>query len=158
MSKFRRTIRSSRFKTILTFVLLTILSISVIGIGVKLNNMSNTKELPAYSFQRGYIDETGICKIDDLTKSVYSDIISVDGLEIKVEKNDVKFQLNFYDENGNFLGVSEEMTQDYKASADDTIPENAKLVRLEIMPLNGDVITLGNYLVYAGHLEIIYNK
>ena len=50
------------------------------------------------------------------------------------------------------------MTQDYKASADDTIPEDAKLVRLEIMPLNGDVITLGNYLVYAGHLEIIYNK
>lgn len=158
MSKFKRTIRSSRFKTILTFVLLAILSISVIGIGVKLNNMTTTQELPAYSFQRGYVDTSGVCKLDDLTKGVYSDVVNVDGLEIKVNKNDVKYQLNFYDENNAFVGSSAELTSDYKASADNTLPTNAKYVRIEIMPINGDVITVGNYLVYAAHLDITYNK
>lgn len=158
MSKFKRTIRSSRFKTILTFVLLTILSISVIGIGVKLNNMSTTKELPTYSFQRGYINETGSCKTDDLTIGIYSDLITVDDLEIKVLKDDVKYQINYYDENNNFLQSSTDLTSDYSSASDVSFPAEAKYVRIEIMPNNGDVVTIGNYLVYASHLEITYSK
>ena len=158
MSKFKRTIRSSRFKTILTFVLLTILSISVIGIGVKLNNMTTTKELPTYSFQRGYINESGSCKTDDLTTGVYSDLINIDGLEIKVLKQDVKYQINYYDENNNFLQTSSDLTVDYSSASDVSLPTNAKYVRIEIMPTNGDVVTIGNYLVYASHLQITYYK
>ena len=120
--------------------------------------MTTTQELPAYSFQRGYVDTSGVCKLDILTQSVYSDVINVDGLEIKVNKNDVKYQLNFYDVNYTFISSSEELTSDYKASADNTLPTDAKYVRIEIMPITGDTVTSGNYLVYASHLDITYNK
>lgn len=158
MSKFTRTIRSNRFKTILTFVLLAILSISVIGIGVKLNSMVTTKEIPSYSFQRGYVDENGACKTDDLTRSVYSDIINVDGLECSVKNDDIKYQLFYYDETNAFISASAELTDDYTASTDSSLPDNAKYVRIVISPINGDVVTIGNYLVYASHLSITVSK
>lgn len=153
--------KKSRITTIIIFCLIAILGAGLIGVAVKLNNNVSTKSISPTVFSRGTLNSsTGAVDTTDQTLSIYSSYITVDGLNVSVKDDDeVSYKVFFYSSDKTFISASTSKTSDY-AFADDTtsFSSTPAFVRILITPSDGSQITLGNYLFYAGKLDIVVNK
>ena len=152
MSSFKKSIFSkSNFKWLITFVMISILSIAVIFAFVKIDKNEDSKTLDAniFTYSVGLLDEDG--EYVQGTSSIYmKDYQSVDGLTIELKEDaTVTYKLFFYDENKEFV----DMTSDYSE-----IPENAEYFRIMITPTNDAEVSIFEINDYAGQLTVSINK
>lgn len=134
-----------------------IMSLSTVGLAVKLNRAVTTKEVPTSAFAIGTINDAG--KIEEGDGSIYQKkILKVDGLKIDLEKKaDVTYQIYYYDEDKAFLSASAEMDSDFDGVA---VPESAKYFRVVISPTEDEdgKVSLLEVAKYAKQVTISYNK
>ena len=113
-------------------------------------------------------DEDGKTLLKDGNKNdntgIYTrDYISYDGFAVELDEDaKVKYQVNFYDEDYQFLGVTSYVTADYSS---DVIPvaideDDVKYVRVEVLPTadKDGKVSLFEVNTYANMLKLTYNK
>lgn len=120
----------------------------------------NTDEIGKYDYSIGAIDATG--KIIESKKSIYTtDMQTVDGLTIELDEEtaNITYKVAFYNEDEEFLSLTESMSEDFDAT---NIPDGAAFFRVVITPnqVDGEDVTLTvfNYGKYAKQLEVSYSK
>ena len=76
--------------------------------------------------------------------------------ELKDDAN-IKYQLFFYDKDGEFISASAELTADYDGT---NIPETAESVKIMITPIEDEdgKVSLMEVLGYANQLTVTVNK
>ena len=133
MAKFRR---KGMFKKVIAGALAVVLGIgAVAGVSSLINKADDdgkVKVNPSYSI--GGLDENGKYVESDAT--LYTkDAFECQGLSIKPDfDSNVKYQIFFYDEVGQFIESTDVMTTTYK----DEIPFFATHARLEVTPIWGE--------------------
>ncbi len=147
-------------KTKTLAILATVLAI-VIGVGLiftisRLNGTIKTKEISVTAYSVGALDtETG--KFKDVDTSIYTkDYIECDGLEIKVQEDDltVQYAVVFYDEDKIFVSATALSDKDYT----ETVPETAKYCRIMITPDEDAEVTTLEISKYAKQITVTVNK
>ena len=159
MSRFVRKMKTNKFKFIITFVLISILSIAVIGLSFKLNNSLSTETIKASAYS--------VCQLDDSTGKIaesegylVSDFINADGLKCELKKDaEISYRVFAYDENKTFIGATDSLSEDATLSdlGLENI-ENVKYVRIQIMPLADSNISFIEVSGYVGQLTVTVNK
>ncbi len=141
----------------ITSIVLTI--VTVLGISVGIHNANVTSEkLTASDYTIGAINGDG--KIVESKLSLYSDLETVDGLEIKVdeETSTVKYQVFFYDKDGEFISTTEDLDGDFDTA---TIPDGAESFRIVITPnpVDDEAVKLNvfNMGKYIKQITVKYN-
>ena len=169
MSKLGRVIKTNKFKWGLSIALIAILFIAVIGLIVRMNRTETTKTVGNLAYSIGRLDdEDGKTLLKDGNKNdntgIYTrDYISYDGFTVELDEDaKVKYQVNFYDEDYQFLGVTSYVTADYSS---DVIPvaideDAVKYVRVEVLPTadKDGKVSLFEVNTYANMLKLTYNK
>lgn len=166
MARFRQgSVKRDRIKWLIVFVVGVLLAAGLIGIFVRLDKNETTKNLSASAYSIGLLDDdTGKRPTDsaDLNKSGIStdSYYLLDGLEITVkEKANVKYQVNYYDADKNFLGV-ENYTEDFVKESIPATYATAKYVRVEIVNMddNDDTVGILEKASVAGLLTVTVKK
>ena len=144
--------------TVISFVMsLIMFGAFIFGI---FNKPTDTKELDLLDYGIGTIDST-TGKAVESRKSIYSkDLETVNGLEITVDDDaNVTYKVAFYDEDKNFVSVTEALDDNFDVSS---IPEGAKFFRLAITPnqVDGEDVKISalNMNKYAKQLEVVFTK
>ena len=157
MSSFKKRMSASNIKWIITFTLISILSIAVIFAFVKIDKNETTKTLGTSSFTYaiGLLDAEG--EYEQGTSSIYlKDYQSVDGLTVKIkDKATVTYKLFFYDENKDFVDMTSDLSLNYDSSS---TPETAEYFRIMITPTNDAEVSFFEINDYAGQLTVSVNK
>ena len=143
-------------------VLSTVAVVVSLGTVARVDKSETTKKLTASSFSIGlFDDETGKTPEEaDKRGLATTKYYELDGLKIEVEKNaTVKYQVNYYDKDKNFLAV-QTLTADFDSANIPSAATNAKYVRIEIIPLedDDDTVSLFEKNGYADQLEITVAK
>ena len=154
--------KKSRIWLAIVGVLSTIAIGVSIGTNVRVDKSETTKVLTASSFSIGlFDDETGKTPEEaDKRGLATTKYYELDGLKIEVKKNaTVKYQVNYYDKDKNFLAV-QTLTADFDSANIPSAATNAKYVRIEIIPLedDDDTVSLFEKNGYADQLEITVAK
>ncbi len=143
-------------KVILAVVLVALIA-AVTVLAVKLERQTSINTLGGEAYSIGTLDETG--KYAEGDTSIYtSKAITTDGLTCKLADDaKIKYQLFYYDEKGEFLSKSDELTADFDGK---TIPEGAKSVKIMITPTEDEDGKVGalEVLGYAAQLTVRFNK
>ena len=133
--------------------------VTVLGISVGLHNANITsKTMNASDYTVGAITVEG--KIVESKLSVYSDMETVEGLEIELDSETatVTYKVAFYDEDGKFLSITGEQTGDFD---NENVPENAKSFRIIITPyeVDGEAVKLNvfNKAEYIKQVTVRFN-
>ena len=141
----------------ITSIVLTI--ITVLGISVGIHNANVTSEkLTASDYTIGAINNDG--KIVESKLSLYSDLETVDGLEIKFDEkqSNITYKVAFYDKDGEFISMTEDLNGDFDVT---TIPENADSFRVVITPnpVDDEAVKLNvfNMGKYIKQITVKYN-
>jgi hypothetical protein len=155
MSKFNK--KKKNIKWIITFILISLLSVSMIFAFVKIDKNEKTKTLgtSVFTYSVGLIDETG--KYEEGKSSIYTkDYYSTDGLTIELaEDSSVTYKIFWYDSNKEFLLASSDLSADFPTSS---VLENAKYFRLMVTPTNDSEVSLFEIRTYASQLTVTINK
>ena len=151
-------LKSNKTKWIITFTSLVLVVCSIIGIGVRLNKVDKTTTLSPTAYSIGTIDEAG--KIVESKKALYSDLKTTESLEIDVHEDaSITYKVVFYDEDENFVLISEEYSDDFN---NENLPETAEYFRLVITPnqVDGEDVTLNilNMSKYTSMLTVTYAR
>ena len=112
---------------------------AVVAIASKCDS-EKTKELGAFDYKIGQLsDIDGKSIKDDKSGLVSKDIYDIDGLTVELEKDaEVKYQLNFYDADKEWLSVST-YEEDFDGDQVETLKTiGAEYVRIEIIPLDDE--------------------
>lgn len=140
MAGFKRFVKSDKAKWLAVALAGVTLTAAVVGLSVKVSKQDTTKELGASAYSIGLLDdETGKAyeeadKSGLATKKYYD----LDGLKVEVAKNaTVKYQVNYYDEEKNFLTV-QTLTDDFDSANIPSAAATADFVKIEIIPLDDD--------------------
>lgn len=154
MSSFKQRLN---FRWIITWIILGLLSISMIFAFVKIDKNQDTKEIngSVFNYSIGLLDEEGA--YEQGTSSIYlKDYYSVDGLVIKLEEDaTVTYKLCFYDEDKEFIEQTDSLSGNYDSSA---IPETAEYFRVMITPTNDSEVSFFEIDDYAKMLTVTINK
>ena len=135
-----------------------------VAITLKLEKLETFEEIPKSAYARGILDDT-TGKIDsddeDYSGIHTSKFFTVSGIKCMIaEDAEISYQINWYDEDKNFISVTTH-TEDFNALTDaDTIPEDAEFFKIEIHPnddADGKVGTL-EVSKYAKMLTVTYDK
>lgn len=131
----------------------------VFGIANK-DSDSLTDTLSAFDYKVGTVSDSG--KILESGKSAYTkSLYNLTDLVIKVdeETSTVTYKVVYYDEEKEFISISESFEDDYTAEG---APENAKYVRILVTPyqVDGEDVTLSifNVAKYVNQLEVSFKK
>ena len=138
MTKTER--KGNKFKWVLSIVSILLSLATLIGVIVGVNNMADTSTLSQTDYHIGTINETG--KIIESKKSVYSDMTTIEDMEITLAENsNITYKVVFYDEEEKFVSATETLETDYDTTAN---PENAEYFRVVITPnqVDGEDVTL----------------
>ena len=135
-----------------------------VAISVKLEKLETFEEVPTSAYSRGVLDDaTGkVDSEDEDTLGIYtSQFFTVDGIKCVIaDEAEISYQINWYDEDKNFISVSN-FTEDFNAVTDaDTIPEDAEFFKVEILPNDDADGKIGAFEVskYAKMLTVTYDK
>ena len=149
--------KSDMVKWIITFIVGLLLIAAVVALFVKLDRQTSTTTIGGEAYSIGTIDENGDYKEGD-TAIYLRKAITTDGLkcELKDDAN-IKYQLFFYDKDGEFISASAELTADYDGT---NIPETAESVKIMITPIEDEdgKVSLMEVLGYANQLTVTVNK
>lgn len=135
-----------------------------IAISVKLEKLETFEEVSTSAYSRGVLDDTTgkVNDDDEDAVGIYtSKFFTVDGIKCVIADDaEISYQINWYDEDKNFISVST-LTEDFNAITDaDSIPENAEFFKIEIHPGDDDDGEIGAFEVskYAKMLTVTYDK
>lgn len=152
--------KKGKLKWLLTIVSVVLSIATLVAVCVGLNNLADTKSVNNGDYSIGAISETG--KIVESKQSAYmKDAESVDGLTIDIDEETatITYKVAFYDEDGNFISMTESMESDFDAN---NIPENADTFRVMITPyqVDGENVELNifNMGKYTSQLDVSFNK
>ena len=140
MANFKRFVKSNKAKWLAVLLAGVTLTGAVVGLSVKVSKMDTTKELGSSAYSIGLLDDTTGKAYEEADKSGLSTdkYYDLDGLKIEVDKNaTVKYQVNYYDAEKNFLAV-QTLTDDFDSANIPSTASNAEYVRIEIIPLDDD--------------------
>ncbi|MBQ7339226.1 MAG: hypothetical protein IJW43_00025 [Clostridia bacterium] len=145
-------------KWIVTWFLIAILSVAVIFAFVKITDNEKTKKIGANSFTYAI----GLLDVEDGeyvqgTGSIYmKNFQSVDGLKVEVDEDaTIKYQIFFFDEDKEFVSVTEELAGNFDT---DSVPETAEFFKIVIEPTNDAEVSWNEIGRYAGMLTVSINK
>ena len=152
--------KKNKLKWLLTIGSAILSVIAVVGLVIGLSNIADTKNVSNSDFAIGTINETG--KIVESKQSAYmKEAETVDGLSIEIDEETatITYKVAFYDEDGNFISMTESLGSDFDAT---TIPENADTFRVVITPyqVDGENVELNilNVGKYTSQLDVTFNK
>lgn len=107
-------------------------------------------ELNSLNYQIASVGEEGTVETQNKT-SLVSSFVEAEGLEITVEEDSkVGYVVHYYDENKEYLSSTGVLDVDY----DLTQPEDAKYVRIEIVPTNDNYISIFEKAEYANQINV----
>lgn len=137
-------------------------SFGFISLFKKVDNLEPTKTVSSSAYARGLLDDsTGKLPKDsediDYSGIHMKEFITVDGLKCEIAENgNIKYEINFFDENHDFMSVSK-MTENYDGTNN---PEGAKFALIEIVPTaDADgIVNSSEVRNYAKQLTVTYNK
>ena len=139
MKKYRNVKNRINWKTVILAAVSVALVAALAVTGITLFNKKD-KDSDGYvqvdpQFTIGGLTETGAYK--DTNASLYTkEAIEADSVRIKLEfDSNVKYQLFFYDENGNFVSAGTSLAS---GSTTETLPEGATCFRIVITPTWGE--------------------
>ena len=165
MSRYRNNYNSEKKRSRIKWIILVASFVmTVIMFGAFVNGMiterssRTTDTLSASDYSIGTIDGTS-GKILESKKNAYTkDMYKLEG--VKISLNDeiatVTYKVAYYDEEGKFLSMSNELTASYDAEA----PEGAVYFRVLVTPYQVDgedvTLTLFNKSKYVNQLEVTF--
>ena len=142
-----------------------VLAVAALGVSiaanVRVSDKETTQALGLSAFRVGQLDDTTgkllTGEIADKSGLYTEKYYKSENLEIKLKKAaTIKYQVNYYDENKEFLSMKE-FTTDYVAT---DAPETAKYVKIEIIPMEDDDDTVSFFEQggYVGQATITVAK
>ena len=156
MSSFKK-VDSLNLKWIISLVLIALLSVAMVFAFVKIDKNESTKTIGGNSFNYsiGLLDESG--EYEQGTSSIYmKSFYDVDGLTVEVaEDATVTYKICFYDEDKNFVSMTESLSEDFDGS---TTPENAEYFRVVVTPTNDAEVQWTEIGMYAGMITVTVSK
>ena len=135
----------------------------IINLFKRVDTLETTNKVSWTQYARGLLDDDTGKLPRDSEEIDYSGIhlknyINADGLKCELEKDaTIKYQINYFNEDYEFISVSERLSTDYDGTDN---PANAKFALIEIMPTadaDGVVSSL-EIMGYAKQLTVTYNK
>ena len=135
---------------------------AIIALNVKLNNSITTVRVEPSAYAIGIIDDTtGKLPSEQEDVAIYTKkYLPVNGLKCQIAAGaSIRYQVNFYDADYNFLGMKT-YTTDYITLPAEADFEDAKYAKIEIFPLADEdgVVTTFEVSKYAKMLTVTYNK
>ena len=145
------------FFTGIAFLLITIV---LVGFGIKLNKQEKTVTLNGLNYSIGAISSTTGKNVDSKLSIYTKNYGNVDGMEIKLNEDaTITFKVAFYDEDKHFIAMSDALDEDFDT---EDIESGSKYFRVVVTPnqVDGEDVKLNviNFIQYANMLKITYNK
>lgn len=144
-------------KWIITFIVGLALIASVAALFVKLNRQTTTTTIGGEAYSIGLLDETGAYAEGD-TAIYMRKAITTDGLKCELSEDGVvKYQIFFYDKDGEFISATQELTADFDGT---NIPAGATQAKIMITPTADEdgKVSLVEVLGYANQLTVTVNR
>ncbi len=149
--------RSKRMAWKVGVVLAIILAFGLIAtLFVKLDRQTTTTTIGGESYSIGTLDDTGAYAEGD-TAIYMRKAITTDGLKCELaEGAKIKYELFFYDKDGEFVSSTGDLTADWAGE----VPEGAESVKVMITPTADEdgKVSLVEVLGYASQLTVTVNK
>ena len=161
MARFRK--RSNLLLTVILVGVIALGAFGIVNLFKRVDTLETTNKVSWTQYARGLLDDTTGKLPRDAEDIDYSGIhlknyISADGLKCKLDNDaTIKYQINYFNEDYEFISVTERLSTDYDGSDN---PANAKFALIEIMPTadaDGVVSSL-EIMPYARQLTVMYNK
>ena len=157
MSSFKRHVKKDKAKWIITFMLISILIVSMIFAFVRIDRNEDTKTLGTgvFTYSVGVINENG--KVEEGNGGIYTnDYYTVDGLVCDLaDESTVTYKIFFYDAEQNFIESTDELAVDYDSA---NLPDGAEFFRIMITPVDDAEVTFFEIGSYGGQLIVTINK
>ena len=122
-------------------VLLSVLTVLGLAIGIGNSKITSTK-VKGFDYKNGAINESGKV-IESNESAVLKSTKTVKDMSIELDEETatITYKVAFYDEEGNFLSMTEEQNGDFDVTA---VPENASTFNVMITPndVDGDAVKL----------------
>ncbi len=157
MSNLRKHTKADRVK----WIIVTVVLIAIIGalatFGIKLSRQTTTTTIGGERYEIGCLSEVG-AETDDDTSIRLRNTITCDGLTVEIDEDaKVTYKLFFYDEKGDFLSATEELSTDFDTSS---VPEGAESVKVQITPTADEdgKVTISEVLGYANQITVTVNR
>lgn len=153
--------KKGKIKWFLTIMSVVLSIATLVAVCVGLNNLTQTtKNVDRNDYAIGTIAESG--KIVESKQSAYmKDAESVHGLTIEIDEETatITYKVAFYDEDGKFISMTEEMETDFEST---NVPANAVTFRVVITPyqVDGENVELNifNLGKYTSQLDVSFAK
>lgn len=152
--------KKNKLKWLLTIGSVILSVVTLVAVCVGISNLVDTKKVTKNDYAIGTINETG--KIVESKQSAYmKDAETIDGLTIDIDEETatITYKVAFYDEDGNFISMTESLENDFDTT---TMPENADTFRVVITPyqVDGENVELNilNVGKYTSQLDVTFNK
>ena len=124
---------------------------------VKLDRQTTTTMIGGEAYSIGTIDDESGEYVEGDTAIYLRKGITTNGLKCElIPDAKIKYQLFFYDADGEYLEASEELTADW----DGSVPEGAESVKIMITPTEDEdgKVSLVEVLGYADQLTVIVSR
>lgn len=151
--------KNKKLNIILTITSIVLSVLALVGVIVAMHKDNTTKNANSFMYEIGAINESG--KVIESKQSAYlKDMQNVDGLKIELDEETatITYKVVFYNEDGEFVSMTESLDADFDAN----IPETATQFRVVITPLavDGEPVELNffNVMKYVSQLEVEFNK
>ena len=145
-----------RVKWFVTLIVGLALIACVIALFVKLDRQTTTTTIGGEAYSIGTIDETGEYAEGDAAIYLRNGI-TTDGLKCEIaEDAKIKYELFFYDKDGEFVSSTGDLTADWAGE----IPVGAESVKVMITPTADEdgKVSIVEVLGYASQLTVTVNK
>ena len=128
-------------------------------VGAKINSMDKTNEVSAtFGWEVGLLSTTDGGEVKGTTSLRTKKLHDIGGLVCDLtEDASISYRLFWYDENEEFISVSDELTADFSVETAE-LPEGAKYFRVMATPENDPEVSGSEVSGYAKELTISYDK
>ncbi len=141
-----------RVKDVLLIGVVLLLAIGAISGVVKLFEASDKTKVSPGAFQLGTLQDGKV--IDSEKRLVMTDMIECQGLKIVPDfKSEVRFRVHFYDVFGEYSHSTDWMNAIYTSA-----PEDMRYCRVEILPDDGETLSLLDRTKYAKRITVTTNQ
>ena len=150
MSYYDAHIKNDKAKWVVTFIVMALLVVAVIGLGVGLSNQLPEK-INASDFKIGALNSQGQF-VEDNASIVTKSLIDVEGLEIAIDEDaEVTYKVFFFDEGKEFISNTDALSADFDSTS---IPANAAYAKVVIVPTEDAEVGAFEVAKYAKMLTI----
>lgn len=150
MSYYDAHIKNDKAKWVVTFIVMALLVVAVIGLGVGLSNQL-PEEINASDFKIGALNSQGQF-VEDNASIVSKSLIDVEGLEIAIDEDaEVTYKVFFFDEGKEFISNTDALSADFDSTS---IPATAAYAKVVIVPTEDAEVGAFEVAKYAKMLTI----